>query len=348
MTPSPKTKLPVPFDIHLIFRKRYPTAFSIERLFEQLSPAFIRKGHAVDHLELPAYNNTLPNVRQNMDWAKAQVQRASEPRGVWHITGDVNSIVSHLPDPTVITIHDCNPLLRYPKWHPRYWFYRWLIFEWPMRRASAVTVISEKTRLELIELTNCSPEKLTVIPNFVDPAFTPQPRSFNAPYPTILQIGVKPNKNLARLAEALAGLPCRLEIVGQPDAGDLQTLETYQIDAHWATGLSDEAVRQRYADCDLLAFVTTYEGFGLPILEAQVTGRAVVTSDLSPHREVAGDGGACLVDPYDPASIRAGIVRTINDEAYRQELIQRGRDNAALYHIEAIADQYLALYSTLL
>ncbi|MCP9234505.1 glycosyltransferase family 1 protein [Lewinella sp. JB7] len=335
--------------VRLFYRKPYPTAFSIERLFDQLTAVFTRRGVDVKRLELPHYNNTPTNVRLNLGWAGTQEPASSgEQPSVNHITGDVNSIVFRLHRPTVITIHDCNPLLRYPKWHPRYWFYRWMIFEWPARRAAAVTVISEKTRQEVLALTRCPADKLRVIPNFVDPAFTLSPKDFRVDYPTILQIGVKPNKNLPRLAEALRGLPCRLEIVGQPSPADIQLLEEYRIDAHWATGLSDEEVRQRYANCDLLAFVSTYEGFGLPILEAQMTGRPVVTSRLSPHQEVAGDGGAVLVDPYDPAAIRRGIDRVIEDEGYRRDLIQRGRENAAHYHIEAIADQYLALYSSLL
>lgn len=339
----------MPERIDLFYRKRYATAFSIERVFEQLGSIFARRGIAVRHLELPLYNNTPTNVRQNMQWAGTQVQSQASTRQIYHVTGDVNSIVFSLPAPTtVMTVHDCNPLLRYPKWHPRYWFYRWLIFEWPARRVAAVTVISEKTKRELLELTNCPADKLHVIPNFVDPAFDYQPRQFHADYPTILQIGVKPNKNLVRLAVALRDLPCRLEIVGQPTGTDLEALKANGIDFHWATGLSDEEVRHRYRDCDLLAFVSTYEGFGLPILEAQVTGRPVVTSDLSPHREVAGPDGAVLVDPERTDAIRTGVLRVIEDAAYRQILIQHGRANAARYHVEAIADQYLALYDRLL
>ncbi len=187
-----------------------------------------------------------------------------------------------------------------------------------------------------------------MIPNFVDPSFIYRPRDFNAAYPTILQIGVKENKNIARLAEALHGIPCRLEIVGEPSEADRQALKKFAIDAHWATGLSDEAVRERYAASDLLAFVSTYEGFGLPILEAQVTGRPVVTSALSPHREIAGEGGAELVDPLRVDSIRRGLLRLINDNTYRDALVSRGRTNVTHYQLEAVADQYIDLYSRLL
>ncbi|MGB3801870.1 MAG: glycosyltransferase family 1 protein [Lewinella sp.] len=336
-------------ELNLFYRKPYPTAFSIERLFDRLALEFQARGVTVNRVELPQYNNQLGAVRQNMNWAGTQEKRLSaNGLAVNHITGDVTSIVFGLRQPTVITFHDCNPLLRYPKWHPRYWFYRWVIFEWPANRAEAVTVISEKTRQEILALTSCSPDKLRVIPNFVDPAFTFQPKKFNTAYPTLLQVGVKANKNLSRLAEALRGIPCRLEIIGEPGTEDLRQLQRQQIDFHFASGLSDEEVRQRYEDCDALLFVSTYEGFGLPILEAQMTGRPVVTSNISPHREVAGTGGAELVDPEDVSSIRAGVLRLLQDAKGREDLIAQGRQNAQTYHIDSIATQYLDLYETIL
>ena len=335
--------------LNLFYRRPYPTAFSIERLFDQLAEEFVRQDVELHRLELPHYNNTPANVRKNNHWAGAQVNASSGGEDtVNHITGDVNSIIFGLDAPTVITIHDCNPLLRYPKWHPRYWFYRWVIFEWPARRAAAVTVISEKTRQELLQLTSCRPDNLHLIPNFVDPAFSYRPRPFRSDYPTLLQIGVKENKNLARLAAALEGLPCRLEIVGEPTPTDRAALERAGVDYHYATGLTDEEVRQRYADCDLLTFVSTYEGFGLPILEAQVTGRPVLTSNLEPHRTVAGHGGAVLVDPYSSAAIREGLDRLLGQEELRTRIVSTGRTNAARYAISTVAQQYLDLYASIL
>ena len=335
-------------NINLFFRKPYPTAFSIERLFDRLAAIFRERGVAVNRLELPQYNNQLGAVRDNIAWARTQEKTAPPGTVINHVTGDVTSVVFGLTGPKVITFHDCNPLLRYPKWHPRYWFYRWVIYEWPARKADAVTVISEKTRRELLELTRCGTDNLHVIPNFVDPAFVHRPREFNAAYPTLLQVGVKANKNLHRLAAAISGIPCRLEIIGQPGPEDVRQLEAQGIDYRAASGLTDEEVRQRYTDCDLLTFVSTYEGFGLPILEAQMTGRPVVTSNLSPHREVAGADGAELVDPEDVSSIRAGILRIIEDPTYREQLIESGLRNAQTYHIDAIATQYIDLYETIL
>lgn len=331
--------------LNLIFRRRYPSAFSIERLFDQLAGVLADKGVPVQRIELPEYNNTLPAVIRNTKWVKQRLEPEGPKQGeIHHVTGDVTSVIFALKRPTVITFHDCNPLLRYPKYHPRHLFYRWIIYELPGRLADVVTVISEKTKSELARLTSLPAAKLEVIPNFVDPAFSFQPSAFNATYPMILQVGTTPNKNIARLAAALADIPCRLEIVGEPEPTDRQALEDHAIDYHYAKGVSDEGVRELYRSCDLLAFASTYEGFGLPILEAQVTGRPVVTSDLSPHREVAGPGGAILVDPFDVSSIRAGILSVIQNSEIREQLVAKGHANAGKYQIEAVAQQYLDVY----
>ena len=81
----------------------------------------------------------------------------------------------------------------------------------------------------------------------------------------------------------------------------------------------------------------------MPIVEANVVGRPVVTSDISSMPEVAGNA-ACLVDPFDSASIRSGIRRVIKDVDYRSKLIANGRVNAERFDANNIAEQYLAIY----
>jgi len=104
---------------------------------------------------------------------------------------------------------------------------------------------------------------------------------------------------------------------------------------------------KQYVECDLLLFASTYEGFGLPIIEAQSVGRPVVTSNFGSMEEVAGDS-ACLVDPYDINSIRAGILRVINDVEYRLKLVRLGLDNIKKYSIELISNDYVSLYDEIL
>jgi glycosyltransferase involved in cell wall biosynthesis len=96
----------------------------------------------------------------------------------------------------------------------------------------------------------------------------------------------------------------------------------------------------------MVIFASTYEGFGLPIIEANAVGRPVVTSDIYSMPEVAGDA-ACLVNPFDVSNIRTGVLRVIQDESYRRKLIENGFKNVERFKPNAIAQQYLELYKEL-
>lgn len=328
--------------INFYFRKKYPTAFSIENLFhtliDELDRSYTKAGFANERIELPDYNNSPLDIVRNLRFAFRR------EGAVNHITGDVYSIILGFKNPTVLTIHDCNPLLRYSKWHYRYWVYRFLMYEIPMRLAKSVTVISEKSKTELLELTNCPANKIKVIPNFVDPLFTAKEKVFNEDKPVILQVGTRDNKNLQTLIPALEGIKCHLRIIGAPSESQLALLKQYQINYSWVDKLSFEQVVEEYHTADFLAFISTYEGFGLPIIEAQAVGRVVLTSDISPLKEVAGIG-SCLVDPTDQMEVKKRIIKIINDKEYRQTLIAAGFENVKKYTLTNIARQYHLLHT---
>lgn len=262
-----------------------------------------------------------------------------------HITGDVHYgiLACRRRSINVLTIHDCVMLTRLAPGSLRYRILKWLWYDLPVKKADIVTVISENTKKELLEYTKCDPEKIRVITNFVDPAFVPSPASFNAERPRILFVGVTPNKNLIRLAEAMKGLPAELDIIGTATPDQAKALDGNGISWAQSAHLSAEEVRRKYIDADMLAFPSIYEGFGLPIVEAQATGRPVLTSALSPMRDVAGTG-ACLVDPYSVDSIRDGIRKIIADGDYRKSLVEEGYKNVKRFRLEEIAGQYATLY----
>jgi glycosyltransferase involved in cell wall biosynthesis len=238
-------------------------------------------------------------------------------------------------------------LYHYKSYDPRHWVIRWLWYKLPVKKATAITVISENTRKDLIRFTGCPAGKVRVIPDFVDSSYKPAPYTFKRDNPVILFIGTAPNKNLGRLIEALSGIRARLEIIGFPDEQNKAALKAANISYSVFNVLSPEEMAGKYRNADIIAFPSTYEGFGLPILEAQATGRPVLTSAVSPMKEVAGNG-ACLVDPFRVEDIRNGLCRIMEDADYRDHLIREGFKNVEQYRLEKVVKQYTDLYKELL
>ncbi len=123
----------------------------------------------------------------------------------------------------------------------------------------------------------------------------------------------------------------------------LDALREYKIDFSNEYNISNERLLEKYKECDILSFVSTFEGFGMPIVEANCVERVVITSQLSSMPEVANDA-ACLVNPYDVADIRKGILLLIRNEQYRNQLIKNGRTNKLRFNADVIAKSYLQVY----
>lgn len=259
-----------------------------------------------------------------------------------HITGDVH-FLSYLMrrDKTLLTILDC--VFMYNTNGIKRYLLRLFWYIIPEKRVALISVISQSTKEELLKCIKCDPNKIRVLPLCISPAFKPFKKKFDLAKPTILQIGTSKNKNLLRLIEALQGISCKLEIVGKLSQEQVDTLAHFKIDFSNYFSLSEVEIVTRYHRCDLVAFVSMYEGFGMPILEANAVGRPIITSNILSMPEVAGDA-ACIVDPYNVSEIRDGVMRIINDEAYRETLIKNGFSNALRFDPNTIAGQYAQLY----
>jgi len=159
----------------------------------------------------------------------------------------------------------------------------------------------------------------------------------------VLQVGTNPNKNLERLVQAIAPLPVHLRIVGSLSEEQQVLLNTSGLSYSSVANLSEEDLVGEYSGSDVLTFLSTYEGFGLPIVEAQAVGLPVITSNVSSMPEVAGDG-AVLVDPFSYEAIRDAVVRLLESPDLAEQLVTRGRQNVQRYLPGAIARMYADIY----
>lgn len=156
----------------------------------------------------------------------------------------------------------------------------------------------------------------------------------------MLYVGnLKPHKNLTRLIQAHAQLdnPPDLVVVGK-QFGEIEL----PAHVHYAGFVSDEALPALYEGAELFAFPSTYEGFGIPPLEAMACGCPVVAGRAGSLPEVCGDA-AEYVDPYSVSSIKEGIERLLNSPRRREELVERGRERVKVFTAEKTAEKFLGV-----
>jgi len=322
--------------------QRYPTpgGFSVETYFARLLEVFPEFGidAALHTVPFPS-RGLLPRLR-----AVHYVRRFRD--GIVHITGDIHFAALGLdPRRTVVTVLDCGTLHRLRGVTREIFRQAW--FYWPLQHVAAITVISEATKVDLLRwIPTLDPAKIHVVPVAISPLYKQSPKPFDLGTPRILQVGTKYNKNVPRLIRALRDIPCHLVIVGDLDGEMRQLLRDCSISHTNLVDITDDALAVEYQKTDIVAFASTFEGFGMPIVEAQAVGRPVITGNCSSMPEVAGQGAA-LVDPHDVESIRAAVLRVITDATYRDTLVQEGYANAARFDNRRIAGQYRDIYRTI-
>ena len=316
----------------LVFRKPYSNAFSIEYLFNTLYYEMKEKKN-IRKYELPYATKGVKSLLSNI------FSLTKFKGSIVHITGDTYySILGAVYCKRIITIHDLSFLNRTQGLKRRILKLFWVTL--PSRFSHKITVVSQATKEALLKEENIDPSKVHVIYNFIDPIFKPVKRNFDEKYPRILQIGTNFNKNIENLVKALNCIECTLVIIGGLSEEQKKMLASSGIDYINKFSLSISDLYQEYIKADMLTFVSTIEGFGLPILEAQATGLPVVTSNCSSMPEVAG-GGALLVDPFEPQSIQNGIIEIIKNKDKRACLVEKGYINVERFSKEKIASDYL-------
>lgn len=320
--------------VYYIYREKERKAHSIENLFDAISHEVEKEGVKVERWYKP-----LSNIKAIFAIRKLKAD-------IYHITGDCYFLSLFLPwRKTIMTVHDIGMYKNHSKTLKKRLF-ALLSFILPFKLLKVSTAISELTKNDLVNILKVNKGKIKVIPNPLVLPIKYNPREFNIKKPNILQIGTGEHKNLIGLIEGIKDVACHLEIIGKPSNYLIGMMQDYNISYRISSGLSMEEVVQKYIECDILYFASLSEGFGLPILEAQATGRPVITSNTEPTASVSG-GSALLVNPNDYISIRNAVLKICEDGDLRTELIDKGLSNIEKYNLKSISDQYLSLYKSI-
>ncbi len=243
------------------------------------------------------------------------------------------------PVPLVVTFHDL-AVLRHPETFNR-WTRTYSRHALPRvaKAARRLIAVSEFTKRELLDLLDVPAEKVHVIPNAVGPPFEPNGDAAAGDY--VLAVStLEPRKNLPRLLEAyrrarLNGL--ELLVAGARGWGGVR-VEGDGI--RWLGEVGDAELARLYRGASCVAYVSLYEGFGLPVLEAMACGAPVVAGRNEAAEEVAGNA-AVLVDPLDADAIAAGLTEAVERRA---ELRRLGLERARAFDWRQVARATVEVY----
>jgi glycosyltransferase involved in cell wall biosynthesis len=312
----------------------------------------------------PRVREVLLPGRSKLYWDQVQVPSYARRQGLDLIFQPKLSVPLVAPCPTAFALHGAEQLAVaevFP-WTNR--LYNQVMMPWYCRRAGAVLVLTRTAAADTVRLVGADPAKVHAIPCAQHARFHPVPFAeaeevrlrYGLPERYLLFVGgLNPLKNFSNLLRAYALLrdriPQQLVAVGFKRwrfDGDLRQVEELGLDGavHFPGFLPDEDLPALYSRADLFVLPSLYEGFGIPVAEAMACGCPVVTTTTGCSPEVAG-GAAILVDPYDPRAIADGILRALEDEPLRAEMIRKGLVRAAEFSWEKTARETLDLFHTL-
>ncbi len=256
---------------------------------------------------------------------------------------------------SVVWIHDMNAF--YEWMNPYYRLLTRIRHPSVAKSADVIVTVSNFSKGEIQRLLNIPGLKIKVVYNGIDEYFLSNTRKINCkfdyPEKYILFVGSAiPRKNLKRLILAYRRIKDKIDeylvIIGPKNKRVFGNVNLEDDEKIIVKGfVSKEELKYAYENASLFVFPSLYEGFGLPPLEAMACGTPVVASNTSSLPEVLGNS-AHYVNPYSVESIADGILKVLDDDSYRKELVRKGLKQVKRYTWKKAAEDVLNIIKNLL
>ena len=327
-----KNKLNVSFFIR---KPRENSDYSIEMFYSELF-RYDNKNIKIIIKKLPFISNGLFKRIYSLIWSFFNQNEIN------HVTGDINFVNFFFKkENTILTILDLYSLKRLQG--IKKFVYKLFWLDIPLRRCSKIITISEQIKKEIVNIFNIDSNRIEVIPCSISNTFKRKNKKLNFKELNILFIGTGENKNLERSIKALKKLKIKLIIIGEIKFKYLNLLKKNKINYLNYVNQTHKQIYGHYINSDILLFPSEYEGFGIPILEAQAVGRLVVTSNNL--KNIAGKG-AIYINPLSITDIRRKIIN-IKKKRYKvKKFIKIGFKNLDRYKLKEIKKKYLEMYNS--
>lgn len=274
-----------------------------------------------------------------------------------------NYVLQHHDGPSIATLHDLS-YLRYPQHHHPAMI-AWLNKQLPktIERATAFVTLSEFSKTELVQALGIDPQKIHIIPPAVNDVYQLKASAeqmqqvkqrYGLPNRYVLTVStLEPRKNINGLIAAFSRLPETLKsqyplvIVGASGWGKQDYQQRYHKlianhQLYFMGYVAQDDLPFIYQAAELFAFLSFYEGYGMPIAEAMASGVAVLASNQASMPEVAQDS-ALLVPPDDSEAIEAALATLLESPARRELMRQQGRNIAKQYTWQKSANLLIEL-----
>lgn len=288
------------------------------------------------------------------EWAVPFVLKKEKPNLFMSPDG-YGSLSTNIP--TTLVIHDLafehhpqdvgNLVHKYYKYYtPKY-----------AKKAHRIATVSEYSKQDIVTQYGIQEDKIDVVYNGCNTLYQPvsdlvqdeTKKKYTSGASFFLYVGaMHPRKNIGNLFKAFDEFKkthsstVKLLMVGRKAWGTAEIEEiyeqmTFKDDVVFTGRVSSMDLKNILSSALALTYIPYFEGFGIPIIEAQYSNTPVITSNITSMPEVAG-GAAHLVDPFSIESIKNGLLKVAKDKEYHDKLSQEGLENCKNYTWQKSAD----------